>query len=79
MSDLKPDITSKDIIEAAFKDTVPNLKRQLTSANLMVMAIMDQANISEIILSRESLITASGYIVTHYDFDTDGYVVRRVK
>lgn len=79
MSDAKDDRYGPKFIEAITADSVENLKMHLKSRTLMVMAIMDALDISEIALTRESLLEANGSIESYYDFDTDGYIVRRIK
>jgi hypothetical protein len=80
LSTSKPELNGKELLEQLLEpDNVDNLKRSLQSSTLTIMALMDTLNVSEVTVSRESLVSADGGIETYYDFDTDGYVVRRVK
>jgi len=78
--DLNPKSISKADIESYLNDdSVEGLKRNLKSANMMIHAIMDTLDLTEIKLNRQTLISVDGWLETYYDFDTDSYVLRRIK
>lgn len=67
-------------IQLLVKERVENLKRELRNSQLMLMAVMDEMQVTEIPVSAYSLFTAEGSIeIGDYDINTNTYKIMRIK
>ena len=75
--------SGSELLDALQADTKENLRRQVQSAHLMVMAIMDELGMKEIRVSRKTYLAASGGLETFGDFRLedkhDAFVIRRTE
>jgi len=72
-------LDSDNAAHAEEEQSKESLERELQGAGLLVMAILDQLNISEINVSQHTLISATGGLEVCPDIATGGYTIRRKK
>jgi hypothetical protein len=71
-------ITIETIKKYLNSDNVEMLKLQVRESTLVMLAIMDTLGVSEIKLSKKTLTETDGVLESHYDFESDSYVFRKL-